>query len=143
MLLMNVVATAEMVAFKGIVARVVEIVDVILSSALPTALFAIKLVRLVTSVVSVVAVTVAMVDRGVVARVIGTIIVDNVVTVLVMVDGNWVVGSNVLPAVVVCSVDAIALMVVIVVVFMGVSVGANGNFGQLSSRFGPSILSNT
>lgn len=140
MLLMSVVATAEMVVFKGIVARVVEIVDVMLSSTLPTVLFAIKLVRLVTTVASVVAVTVAIVDRGVVARVIGTIIVDNVVAVLV-VDVNWVVGSNVL-GVVVCRVDAIVLMVAIVV-FMGTSVGANGNFGQLSSRFGPSILSNT
>lgn len=138
--MMSVVATAEMVVFKGIVARVVEIVDVMLSSTLPTVLFAIKLVRLVTTVASVVAVTVAIVDRGVVARVIGTIIVDNVVAVLV-VDVNWVVGSNVL-GVVVCSVDAIVLMVAIVV-FMGTSVGANGNFGQLSSRFGPSILSNT
>lgn len=137
---MSVVATAEMVEFKGIDARVVEMVDVTLSSTPPTALFAIKLVRLVTTVVSVVAVTVAMVDRGVVARVIGTIIVDNVVAVLV-VDGNCVVGSRVL-GVVVCSVVAIVLMVAIVV-FMGVSVGANGNFGQLSSRFGPSILSNT
>lgn len=143
MLLMNVVATAEMVVFKGIVAKVVEMVemvDVMLLSTLPTVVFATKLVRLVTSVAIVVVATVAMVDRGVVARVIGTIIVDNVVAVLV-VDVNWVVGSNVL-GVVVCSVDAIVLMVAIVV-FMGVSVGANGNFGQFSSRFGPSILSNT
>lgn len=138
MLLIKVVAAAEMVAFKGI--RVAEIVDVILSSTLPTVLFAIRLVRLVTSVVSVVAVTVVTVDRGVVARVIGTIILDSVV-VVVVVDGSWVVGNNVL-GVVVCSVDAMALMVAIVV-FIGASVAINGNLGQGFLICGPSILSNT
>lgn len=115
-------------------------VDVILSSALPIALFATRLVRLVTSVVTVVAVTVAMVDRGVVARVIGTIIVDSVVALVV--DGsNWVAGSNVL-GVVVCSVDAIVAMVAIVV-FIGASVAINGNLGHGCLSFSPSILSNT
>lgn len=131
-------ATVEMVAFKGTVARVVETVDVMLSPTVPAVPFAIKLVRLVTSVARVAAETVVTVDCGVVARGIGTIIVDNVVAVLV-VDGNWVVGNNV-PGVVVCSVEAIVVIVAIVV-FIGVSVGANGNFGQFSSRFGPSNCS--
>lgn len=133
------VAAAEMVVFKGVF---VEIVDVEISSTLPTVLFIAIAVILVTSVVSVVAVTVVMVDRDV-ARVIGISFGANVVVVVPNVIGIRFVGNNVLAVVAaVCSVDTTALMVAIVV-FIGVSVAANGNWGQFGGICGPSILSNT
>lgn len=132
---------AEMVVFKGIVASDVEMVDVRISSTLPTVLFIAIAVILVTSVVNVVAVTEAMVGCDV-ARVIGTSFVANAV-VVVGVNGIRFVGSSVLAVVVtVCSVDTTALMVVIVV-FIGAMVGANGYLGQFCGICGPSILSNT
>lgn len=129
---------AEMVVFKGIVASDVEMVDVRISSTLPTVLFIAIAVILVTSVVNVVAVTEAMVGCDV-ARVIGTSFVANAV-VVVGVNGIRFVGSSVLAVVV--TVDTTALMVVIVV-FIGAMVGANGYLGQFCGICGPSILSNT
>lgn len=128
---------AETVVFKCIVANGVEIVDVTISATPPPPAvpFAIA-VRLVTSVASVVAETVVNIDGGV-TRAIGISLVANVVVVFVD-DIQAVVSKEV----VVCTVEATALMVAIVVL-IGASVAINGNCGQGCLICGPSMLSNT
>lgn len=133
---------AEMVTFEGNVTSAVEMVDVTISSTPPPApivLFAIA-ARLLTSVASVVAATVVIVVDDV-ARVIGTNFVANVGVIVDQ--GSRGVDATTVAIVVGCSVDAMELAIVAIVVLIGASVGTNGNCGHGCLICGPSILSNT